>query len=43
MSDIINISNIHDYNEFLGIETLNPLVTFADFGLWSISGFTIGM
>lgn len=31
MSDIINISNIHDYNEFLGIETLNPLVTFVDF------------
>lgn len=31
MSDIINISNIHDYNEFLGIETLNPLVTFIDF------------
>lgn len=31
MEDIINISNIHDYNEFLGIETLNPLVTFIDF------------
>ena len=31
MGDIINISNIHDYNEFLGIETLNPLVTFIDF------------
>ena len=31
MGDIINISSIHDYNEFLGIETLNPLVTFIDF------------
>ena len=31
MDDIINISSIHDYNEFLGIETLNPLVTFIDF------------
>lgn len=31
MNDIINISSIHDYNEFLGIETLNPLVTFIDF------------
>lgn len=32
MGDIINISSIHDYNDFLGIETLNPLVTFIDFG-----------
>lgn len=31
MGDIININSIHDYNEFLGIETLNPLVTFIDF------------
>ena len=31
MGDIVNISSIHDYNEFLGIETLNPLVTFIDF------------
>ena len=31
MGDIINISSIHDYNDFLGIETLNPLVTFIDF------------
>lgn len=31
MGDIVNISNIHDYNEFLGLETLNPLVTFIDF------------
>ena len=31
MGDIINISSIHDYNEFLGIETLNPLITLIDF------------
>ena len=31
MGDILNVSSIHDYNEFLGIETLNPLVTFIDF------------
>ena len=31
MGDIINLNSIHDYNEFLGIETLNPLVTFIDF------------
>lgn len=31
MGDILNIGTIPDYNEFLGIETLNPLVTFIDF------------
>lgn len=31
MGDIINVNSIHDYNEFLGVETLNPLVAFIDF------------
>ena len=31
MKNIINISSIHDYNEFLGIKTLHPLITFIDF------------
>lgn len=25
MGDIMNTGSIHEYNEFLGIETLNPL------------------
>lgn len=31
MGDIMNIGSIHEYNEFLGIETLNPLVAVFDF------------
>lgn len=31
MGDIMNIGSIHEYNEFLGIETLNPLVAVIDF------------
>ena len=31
MSEILNLKTIHDYNEFLGLETLNPLVSFVDF------------
>lgn len=31
MGDILNIDSIRDYNEFLGLETLNPLVAFIDF------------
>ena len=27
----MNLKTIHDYNEFLGLETLNPLVSFVDF------------
>lgn len=29
--DIMNTGSIHEYNEFLGIETLNPLVAVFDF------------
>lgn len=29
--DIMNIGSIHEYDEFLGIETLNPLVAVFDF------------
>lgn len=31
MGDIMNTGSIHEYNEFLGIETLNPLVAVIDF------------
>lgn len=31
MNDIVDLKTIHDYNEFLGLETLNPLITFIDF------------
>lgn len=31
MGDIVNTGSIHEYNEFLGIETLNPLVAVIDF------------
>ena len=31
MGDIMNIGSIHEYNEFLGVETLNPLVAVIDF------------
>ena len=31
MSDILNLDTIQDYNEFLGLETLNPLVGIVDF------------
>ena len=31
MSEILDLKTIHDYNEFLGLETLNPLVSFVDF------------
>lgn len=31
MSDILNLNTIQDYNEFLGLETLNPLVGIVDF------------
>lgn len=31
MNEIINLNSIHDYNEFLGIKTLNPLISFIDF------------
>ena len=31
MNDIIDLKTIHDYNQFLGLETLNPLVTMIDF------------
>ena len=27
----MNLKTINDYNEFLGLETLNPLVSFVDF------------
>lgn len=30
MGDIMNIGSIHEYNEFLGIETLNPLVAVIE-------------
>lgn len=31
MGDIMNTGSIHEYNEFLGTETLNPLVAVIDF------------
>lgn len=31
MGDILDLKTIHDYNQFLGLETLNPLVSFIDF------------
>lgn len=31
MNDILNLKNIHDYNQFLGLETLNPLISIIDF------------
>lgn len=31
MSDILNLNTIHDYNRFLGLETLNPLIGIIDF------------
>ena len=31
MSEILDLKTIHDYNDFLGLETLNPLVSFVDF------------
>ena len=31
MDEILDLKAIHDYNEFLGLETLNPLVSFVDF------------
>lgn len=31
MSEILNFDTIHDYNSFLGIETLHPLVSSIDF------------
>ena len=36
MSDIIDLKTIHDYNEFLGLETLNPLITLIDFSEVSV-------
>ncbi len=31
MGEILDLKTIHDYNRFLGLETLNPLVSFVDF------------
>ena len=31
MGEILDLKTIHDYNKFLGLETLNPLVSFVDF------------
>lgn len=31
MSEILDLKTINDYNKFLGLETLNPLVGFVDF------------
>ncbi len=31
MSEILDLKSIDDYNKFLGLETLNPLVSFVDF------------
>lgn len=31
MSEILDLRTIHDYNTFLGLETLNPLVSLVDF------------
>lgn len=31
MGEILDLKTIHDYNKFLGLETLNPLVDFVDF------------
>lgn len=31
MGEILDLKTIDDYNEFLGLETLNPLVGFVDF------------
>ena len=31
MSAILDLKSIDDYNKFLGLETLNPLVSFVDF------------
>lgn len=31
MGEILDLKTIHDYNAFLGLETLNPLVAFVDF------------
>ena len=31
MGEILDLKTIHDYNKFLGLETLNPLVGFVDF------------
>ena len=29
MGEIVDLKTIHDYNKFLGLETLNPLVGFT--------------
>lgn len=31
MSEILDMKSISDYNSFLGLETLNPLVSLIDF------------
>ena len=31
MGEILDLKTIHDYNTFLGLETLNPLVALVDF------------
>ena len=31
MSDILYLNSISDYNDFLGLETLHPLISFIDF------------
>lgn len=31
MGEILDLQTINDYNEFLGLETLNPLVGIVDF------------
>ena len=32
MGEILDLKTIHDYNKFLGLETLNPLTT--SFSVW---------
>lgn len=34
MGEILDLQTINDYNEFLGLETLNPLVGIVDFPRW---------
>ena len=31
MNPILNFDTIHEYNEFLGVETLHPLINSIDF------------
>lgn len=31
MGEILKMDSIHDYHEFLGVETLNPLVSVLNF------------